>query len=434
MVGDLVDPGSVFYRQSWLILNRVFNATGLILGKRPTFGLFLIIFCLLLIIVINTSNIFKMFSISQVLILIFIVTKSLSQSSPDACRNPNGDVGSCINIRQCTALMNILQSRPLDPQNVRFLQESRCGFEGRDPKVCCVGQHQSVGPDSDQNGETNNGSIASRADLLPDDCGRDLSLRILGGERAEIDEFPWMVLLEYQKPMMWNRMNFNQWLRLSDTILVWRRLDRDRQRVLVEELESLMVSIIFEDGWHPRNSIRFEVEVIPERVTILSPVSLSAFPMPWYSCEKCKTPASIELVKGEIYIPSDSHVEGPPKVWLRTIGTQTDGSDSSYTSCPLISRRKAFENSLDWVHKLVESPSLFGVVFDIDGCFNCHNPYHSVNRCPLPHGTVCWGCGTQGVIGEDCPFCDPHKFSLEPPQWYLSRLQPRRAKYYKKKS
>ncbi|XP_011312402.1 serine protease easter-like [Fopius arisanus] len=221
MVGDLVDPGSVFYRQSWLILNRVFNATGLILGKRPTFGLFLIIFCLLLIIVINTSNIFKMFSISQVLILIFIVTKSLSQSSPDACRNPNGDVGSCINIRQCTALMNILQSRPLDPQNVRFLQESRCGFEGRDPKVCCVGQHQSVGPDSDQNGETNNGSIASRADLLPDDCGRDLSLRILGGERAEIDEFPWMVLLEYQKRKKINRNNNT----LCESVSEWKKCD-----------------------------------------------------------------------------------------------------------------------------------------------------------------------------------------------------------------
>lgn len=35
--------------------------------------------------------------------------------------------------------------------------------------------------------------------LLPSNCGRDLSLRIVGGERTDLDEFPWMALLEYQK-------------------------------------------------------------------------------------------------------------------------------------------------------------------------------------------------------------------------------------------
>ncbi|XP_015120009.1 CLIP domain-containing serine protease 2 [Diachasma alloeum] len=146
----------------------------------------------------------KMFSILQVFVLIFIsgIQESLSQWNPDACRNPNGVIGSCINIRQCPILLNILQSRPLDPQNVRFLQESKCGFEGRDPKVCCVDQQQSQRPDpseNNNNNNNNNGNIASRADLLPEDCGHDLQLRIVGGERAEIDEFPWMVLLEYQK-------------------------------------------------------------------------------------------------------------------------------------------------------------------------------------------------------------------------------------------
>lgn len=36
--------------------------------------------------------------------------------------------------------------------------------------------------------------------LLPTECGKDLSQRIFGGERTDIDEFPWMALLEYAKP------------------------------------------------------------------------------------------------------------------------------------------------------------------------------------------------------------------------------------------
>lgn len=36
--------------------------------------------------------------------------------------------------------------------------------------------------------------------LLPTECGKDLSQRIFGGERTDIDEFPWMALLEYARP------------------------------------------------------------------------------------------------------------------------------------------------------------------------------------------------------------------------------------------
>ncbi|XP_076657394.1 serine protease ea-like [Halictus rubicundus] len=36
--------------------------------------------------------------------------------------------------------------------------------------------------------------------LLPTECGKDLSSRIVGGERTDIDEFPWIALLEYATP------------------------------------------------------------------------------------------------------------------------------------------------------------------------------------------------------------------------------------------
>ncbi|XP_046751120.1 uncharacterized protein LOC124414191 [Diprion similis] len=36
--------------------------------------------------------------------------------------------------------------------------------------------------------------------LLPSSCGQDLTQRLVGGEKADIYEFPWMALLEYTKP------------------------------------------------------------------------------------------------------------------------------------------------------------------------------------------------------------------------------------------
>ena len=39
------------------------------------------------------------------------------------------------------------------------------------------------------------------SDLLPgfDDCGVNTQSRIYGGEKTDLDEFPWMALIEYEK-------------------------------------------------------------------------------------------------------------------------------------------------------------------------------------------------------------------------------------------
>ncbi|XP_063985537.1 CLIP domain-containing serine protease HP8-like [Diachasmimorpha longicaudata] len=144
-----------------------------------------------------------MVSTLQVCALIFItgIQDSLSQWNRDSCRNPNGIIGTCINIRQCPSLLNILQYENSDPQKIKFLQNSICGYEGKDPKLCCVDQQlptPTLAPDPNDN--NNNGNIASRSDLLPENCGPDLQLKIVGGVQVRIDEFPWMALLEYQKP------------------------------------------------------------------------------------------------------------------------------------------------------------------------------------------------------------------------------------------
>ncbi|XP_066595020.1 ovochymase-like [Prorops nasuta] len=145
----------------------------------------------------------------------------LSRPTPD-CTTPDQFPGRCISIRQCEPLLNIIRSQPLRPGAIDFLRQSQCGFQGKNPLVCCTiyGAHDmggglstppptqdyiSTGSPQDPNNRSPDRSGTSTYDysnnpLLPTDCGQDLSKRILGGEIAEIDEFPWMALLEYQKP------------------------------------------------------------------------------------------------------------------------------------------------------------------------------------------------------------------------------------------
>ena len=75
----------------------------------------------------------------------------------------------------------------------------QCGFDDINPRVCCPIRRTSERLNNntqnidDQNVQYN----FSNNPLLPTDCGKDLSQRIYGGEITDLDEFPWMVLLEY---------------------------------------------------------------------------------------------------------------------------------------------------------------------------------------------------------------------------------------------
>ncbi|KAK0182004.1 hypothetical protein PV327_000179 [Microctonus hyperodae] len=149
---------------------------------------------------LKTQTFIKFFIIH---ILLFGSLNAQSWVNDDNCVTPNNVSGLCINIRQCPPLLQILVNRPMTPEGVQFLRNSQCGFEGNDPKVCCpIVNNQTPSTTSEEPNQPGprNTNINLENPLLPDDCGRDISLRIVGGERADIDEFPWMVLLEYQKP------------------------------------------------------------------------------------------------------------------------------------------------------------------------------------------------------------------------------------------
>lgn len=109
------------------------------------------------------------------------------------CRTAKGEYGSCIEIRSCPRMLEILQMKPLWPENVKYLQDSRCpvlGATSSDVIICCP-LHSSPTTSAPNWNPGNH-------HLLPKNCGQQTADRIVGGELADIDEFPWMVLLEYQ--------------------------------------------------------------------------------------------------------------------------------------------------------------------------------------------------------------------------------------------
>lgn len=62
------------------------------------------------------------------------------------CTNPINLPGKCMNIRSCTPLLDLLRTYGTSVTN--FLRNSLCGFDGRDPKVCCPTSESNV----DENG------------------------------------------------------------------------------------------------------------------------------------------------------------------------------------------------------------------------------------------------------------------------------------------
>ncbi|EFN75742.1 Serine protease easter [Harpegnathos saltator] len=141
------------------------------------------------------------------------------QSNRQMNCNVDGQRGTCIAVRNCQMVATILQQSR--DQAISYLRQNHCGFEGSDPLVCClVGGNSNVNtrpggvqtnpgttgtnPEATTSSQNDDGNdpvynLANNP-LLPNVCGRDLSQKIFGGERTDLDEFPWMALLEYQKP------------------------------------------------------------------------------------------------------------------------------------------------------------------------------------------------------------------------------------------
>lgn len=111
----------------------------------------------------------------------------------DLCLTPNGEQARCIPIFKCLSFTKILALKQFNPNQVRFLRESKCGSNLTTPLVCCGPEvnYKSVVEDAVTNFTPNN--------LIPEECGLQLASRIFGGVDSESSEFPWLALLEFEE-------------------------------------------------------------------------------------------------------------------------------------------------------------------------------------------------------------------------------------------
>lgn len=113
-------------------------------------------------------------------------------SGQNACRNPNNQIGTCISIYDCPAMLKLIRKNPLTAADRQFAQQSQCSNgSGRAPYVCCASEGDATSTTTPGNGE---GLILP---TVPQ-CGQAaVGDRIYNGNDTLLDEFAWMALIEY---------------------------------------------------------------------------------------------------------------------------------------------------------------------------------------------------------------------------------------------
>ena len=96
------------------------------------------------------------------------------------CSTPDGRQGDCINVKNCPELVKLLLNVNRSAKETAFLQQSECGkTEGKNVFACCGYQVNKLLPDSKH-------------------CGQSFENRIFGGSLTNIDEYPWLALIEHE--------------------------------------------------------------------------------------------------------------------------------------------------------------------------------------------------------------------------------------------
>lgn len=142
----------------------------------------------------------------QLVLVATLLTAVVSGQSSGDCQTPFSERGTCIAIRDCTTIWQIVTTapRPLSERVLKFLQSSVC----EDPalrKVCCRYQDVAQGVQVPALVATN--PVVASDDIVnhrnrnlldTKACGPISSDRIAYGNATSLFEFPWMALLQYE--------------------------------------------------------------------------------------------------------------------------------------------------------------------------------------------------------------------------------------------
>ncbi|XP_013168733.1 PREDICTED: serine protease easter-like [Papilio xuthus] len=121
-------------------------------------------------------------------------TGATATATGDRCITPDGQVGNCVGLYSCPHITKLLQTNT--PSDITFVKNSRCQGTGQ-YSVCC-------GPSTSSNNvgrPTVCALTATPPDPATECCGQESSggNRIFGGNATAIDQYPWLVILEYKK-------------------------------------------------------------------------------------------------------------------------------------------------------------------------------------------------------------------------------------------
>ncbi|KAG5684158.1 hypothetical protein PVAND_013399 [Polypedilum vanderplanki] len=121
-----------------------------------------------------------------------------------SCQLPN-ELGRCVLLEHCTLYRDA--PRPLSKQQEIFLEQIKCSTElhsnqiEKDDGICCPESYVNQTMNDEMNFDIDERFRVRRGlSLLNiEKCGKvDASRRIVGGERADLREFPWHALIKYK--------------------------------------------------------------------------------------------------------------------------------------------------------------------------------------------------------------------------------------------
>ncbi|XP_055697815.1 CLIP domain-containing serine protease B10-like [Phlebotomus papatasi] len=139
-----------------------------------------------------------------VMLTLSLLTETNAQTS---CETQNGNKGECVSIYDCPGLLQVLKTLRLTPKMIAGLRRLQCG---NGPWVCC--ERNKLEETKDQkienvrqnrlNGQDHPNQIVTPSNNegnLITICGfQGHTTRIVGGSVTELNEFPWMALLDYE--------------------------------------------------------------------------------------------------------------------------------------------------------------------------------------------------------------------------------------------
>lgn len=135
-----------------------------------------------------------------------------SHNRTTRCYIPNSkENGTCLEASKCPPYIRLksLSDLTLDT-SLEYLTSVHCENETNvdEPLVCCPSdsnveiskefvKQKSLLPDRKLKKQKRRISLVTESGIVSGECGKQVTNRIYGGEIAELDEYPWMVLLVY---------------------------------------------------------------------------------------------------------------------------------------------------------------------------------------------------------------------------------------------